>query len=251
MSNKPFGALIIHGFSGKPVGLQRISPPLEALGLPCHIPNLKGHSAETPNALRGIHWREWMVDGENALLELLAEVEKVIVIGHSMGGWIALNLAIDHKENIDSIIMAAASTRSVSPFGPGGSLHFLAPLIVKLKKKWDMPPVFADSEFITYGNGYEWVPTETWLNVFDFMKATEKRFPEVNTPILILHSKNDSSNSPQGAEILYNGISTRNDLKRIVWFEKTEHDMFNDCERDVVINTVVDYIKERTERRVD
>jgi carboxylesterase len=109
-----------------------------------------------------------------------------------------------------------------------------------------MPPVFADPEFTTYGNGYVWVPTKTWLNVFDFMKATEKRLPDVTGPILILHSKNDSMNSPEGAALLYDRVSTPKDQKQLVWFEKTEHDMFNDCEWEAVIQTIVDYVKART-----
>ena len=63
-----------------------------------------------------------------------------------------------------------------------------------------------------------------------------------------MHSKNDSSNSPQGAEFLYNAISTSNNQKRLIWFDKTEHDMFNDCEREVAINIVVDYVRERIEK---
>jgi carboxylesterase len=245
MTKKPYGVLILHGFSGKAEGLHRISPPLEDLGLPCRAPTLRGHDESTPEALIGIHWSEWIEDGKKALAQLLAEVEKVIILGHSMGGWIALHLAIDHKEKIDSVIIAAASTRSVSPLGPGGRLNFIAPLIVKFKKRWGMLPVFADPEFITVGQGYEWVPTETWLNVFDFMKATEKRLPEMSVPILIMHSKNDSSNSPQGVKILEENISTSKDQKRLVWYEKTEHDMFNDCERDAIIKDVVDYVQER------
>ena len=247
MSKKPFGVLIIHGYSGTPEGLHRLSPPLGDLGLPCLLPRLRGHGEDSPEALSGIHWSEWIKNCEEALDQMLAKTEKVIIIGHSMGGWIALNLAVDHKEQLDSIIIAGSSTRAVSPFGQGNPLYFLAPLVLKLKKKWDLPPVYADPEFITRGQGYEWVPTKTWLNIFDFMEATEKRLPEVTLPILILHSKNDSSNSPRGVNILDEKISTPKDQKRIVWFEKTEHDMFNDCERDAVIKTVVDYVKERIE----
>ena len=209
------------------------------------MPTLRGHCAETPEALLGVHWKEWVVDGEKALDNLSMEVEKVIVIGHSMGGWIALHLAIDHKDKIDSIVIAAASTRSVSPLGPHRPLHFLAPLIVRLQKRRNTPPVYADPSLAKNYTGYGWKPTIVYLKVFALMKATEKRLPEVSIPILVMHSKNDSANSPKGAEMLFNRISTPQDQKRFVWFEKTEHDMFVDCEREATIRTVVDYVKER------
>lgn len=245
MSKKPLGILIIHGYSGAPQGLSRVAQPFHDLGLPYSLPTLKGHCESSPDVLNGIHWSEWIKDGENALDELLAQAEKVVIIGHSMGGWIALHLAIDHKERIDSIIVAAGSTRSVSPFGPGGRLNFLAPLFPIFSKRWDMPPVFADPAYTTVHHGYNWIPTKTWLNIFDFMRKTEERLPEVTVPAMILHSKNDSSNAPYGAEILYANLSTPEDQKSLVWFEETEHDMFNDCERDAVIDTVVEYVKTR------
>ena len=201
---------------------------IEALGLPYRSPTLRGHGAETPDALRGVDWKEWLRDGANALCELLTEAEKVIVIGHSMGGWIALHLAIDYREKIDSIIIAGASTRTVSSLGPGDPLNFLFPLIVKLVKKWDWPPVYADPAIAQSdpSSSYRWIPTESFVQLFCFMKATEKRLSVFNIPILILHSKKDTMNSPEGAQILYDSISTPKDQKRLVWFEKTEHCMF-------------------------
>ena len=136
MPKNPFGVLILHGITGTPENVRNVAPPLEALGLLCSLPTLRGHGAETAEALRHVTWQEWMEDAENALFELLNETEKVIVIGHSMGGWIALNLAVDHKDKIDSLIVAGASTKVVSPLAPGRPLHFLFPLMLKLFKKW-------------------------------------------------------------------------------------------------------------------
>ena len=249
MSKNPFGILLINGFSSTPENFRHLVPHIEALGLPSRSPTLRGHGAETPDALRGVEWKDWLTDGENALQELLTEAEKVIVIGHSMGGWIALHLAIDHREKIDSIIIAGASTRPVSPLGPGRPLHFLFPLVVKLVKKWDWPPVYADPALAQSEPSYRWIPTESFVQLFSFMKATEKRLSEVNIPILILHSKKDTMNSPEGAQILYDSISTPKGQKQLVWFEKTEHNMFLDCEQEEVNRTLVEYVKERIEKK--
>jgi carboxylesterase len=248
MAKKPLGFLVIHGFSGTPEGLGHLVTALKTLGYPTLAPRLRGHGEASPEALNGIHWSEWVKDCNEVLTGLLTQVEKAIIIGHSMGGWIALNRAVTYGEKIDSIIIAGSSTRAVSPFGPGNLLNFLAPLVRFLIPRWEMPPVFADPACITHGFGYEWVPSKTWLNVFDFMKATEKILPEVSVPILILHSRNDTGSSPKGVKILEERISTFRDQKRTVWFEKTEHDMFNDCEREAVIQTVMDYVRERINR---
>jgi carboxylesterase len=245
MTKKPLGALLLHGFSGIPIGLGNLAHHIETLGLPYRAPTLRGHGMDTPNALLGVKWTDWIEDAEGAMSELLEETDKVTIIGHSMGGMIALFLAAEHKEKIDSIIDAAGSTKGNSPFAPGEPLNFLAPLIPIIKKKYEMPPLFADPECTRTDTGYAWVPTITWVQVFDLMKETHKRLPKVTVPTLILHSKNDSMNTPEGAQILFDSIATPTDQKRLIWFEKTEHVMFLDCEEEEVNRAVVEYLQGR------
>jgi carboxylesterase len=245
MSKKPLGALLLHGFSGMPIGLGQLSSHIETLGLPYRAPTLRGHGAETPAALLGVKWTDWITDAEKAMLEILEETKKVTVIGHSLGGMIALLLAAENKEKIDSIIVAGGSTKTVSPFGPGRPLNFLAPLILKLKQKWDMTPMFADPACARYDTGYAWVPTITFLQLFEVIKETHRRLPEVTVPTLILHSRNDTSNAPEGAKVLYDTIATSTEQKKVVWFERTEHVMFLDCEAEDINRTVVEYLQGR------
>ena len=248
MSKKPLGVVLIHGFPGVPQVFGKLTGHIAGLGLPYRDPTLRGHGAQTPDALRGVTWREWIADGEKAMVELLSEVEKVIIIGHSMGGWIGLNLAADHGEKIDSLIVAGSSTLTVSAFGPGRPLHFLIPLILKIKKKFDNTPVFAGPEHIPYDSPYKWIPTEAFIQVFEVLKTARKRSPEVRVPILILQSRKDTTNSPEGAKLLYDSVSTPRDLKQLVWFERTGHIMFLDCEQEEVNRTVVEFIQNRLQR---
>ena len=53
MAKQPYGVLIVHGFTSSLDCVSGIEPPLKALGLPTRMPVLRGHSAESPEALRG------------------------------------------------------------------------------------------------------------------------------------------------------------------------------------------------------
>lgn len=210
------------------------------------MPVLRGHNAYTPEALRGVTWHDWVSDAESALQDLLNEVEKVIVIGHSLGGLVALNLAVDHGEKLDSIILAAAAIQMSSTFAPGKPLHFLTPLFTMVFKKWKVAQdAYADMSLAQYNTNYLWAPTDAISTLFEFAKVAQKRLGEVKTPALILQSHNDSVVEPVSADIIYNQISTPVELKRVVWFEKTEHEMFRDCERYAIIDVIANYIRER------
>ena len=245
MSKNKYGVLIIHGLTANPDTVRTLEPPIKALGVPYRMPVLRGHGTDSPEALRGVTWHEWLSDGESALKDLLTESEKVIVIGHSLGGLVTLMLAADNVEKIDSIVLIAAAIQPASPLAPGKPLGFLAPVVGKLLKKWDFPPVYADPTLAQGNPNYLWAPMDAVLSFLDFAGVVRKRLPDVKTPTLILQSHNDSLVASVSANIIHDEISTKPEQKKIVWFEKTEHEMFLDCEREAVVEVITKYVQQR------
>ncbi len=245
MSKKPIGVLLIHGWTASPKHVERIAPPLEAMGLSCVLPTLSGHGADSPEALRHITWHDWLKDAKTALFQQAEQSEKVIVVGHSLGGMLALNLAADHPEIIDSIVVAAATPLVSSPFGPSRPYNFLVPLITLLYKNWNLSPDYAEKSLEQFHTAYPWTPTTSIATLFDCFKETRRRLPQVTVPILIMQSRKDTTNSPEGVQILLDNIKTPQDQKRVVWFEKTNHEMFLDCEWQATVACVADFVKER------
>ncbi|MBU0490809.1 MAG: lysophospholipase [Chloroflexi bacterium] len=245
MTKKPYGVLIVHGFTSSLDCVNGVEAPIQALGLPTRMPVLRGHGGETPEALRGVAWTDWVADAEAALQDLLTEADKAIVFGHSLGGLVALTLAADHPDVVDSIIVAAGAIQLANPLAPGRPLHFLAPLVTRLIDKVNMPPVYTDPALAQYDTNYAWAPTDAVSTLFDLIKTVRRRLPEIHVPALIMHSRKDTTVAPEASEVIYNNIGTPPDQKRLVWFEVTEHEMFRDCESDATIQTVVDYVRER------
>jgi carboxylesterase len=245
MARKPYGVLIIHGFTSSLDCVNGLQPPIQALGLPTRMPVLCGHGAESPEALRGVAWHDWVADAEAALENLLTEADRAIVFGHSMGGLVALTLAADRPDVVDSVVVAAAAVQLTSPFAPGRPLHVLAPLVARFLQKVDMPPTYADPALAQHDTNYAWAPTDAIASLFEFASVTRRRLPEVRVPALIMQSRRDTTVAPESAEIIYAGLSTPPEQKRVVWFDVTEHEMFRDCERGAAIQTVVDYVRER------
>jgi len=246
MTKQSLGVLILHGFTSSLDCVRGVERALKPLDLPTRMPTLRGHGADSPEALRGVTWHEWVADAEAALRGLLTEVEQAVVFGHSMGGLVALTLAADHGDAVDSLVVAAAAVQLASPLAPGHPLYFLAPLVARLRDKFPMPPVYADPSLAQYDTNYAWAPSDAVLSLLAFSKRTRRRLPEVEVPTLILQSHNDSTVAPESAEIIYKQIATPPQEKRIIWFEETEHEMFRDCERDAASAAVADWVRERS-----
>lgn len=251
MSKQLLGVLIVHGFTSSLDCVKPLRAPIEALGLPTRMPVLRGHGAASPDALRGVVWQDWVDDAEAALQDLLTEVEHVIIIGHSMGALVTLTLTANHEGEgiVDSFVVAAPAVQIESPIAPGRPFSFLLPVVTLVKRKHDMPPVRADKSLEQYDTNYPWAPISAIKALLTFSAATRKRLPEIRVPGLIVQSHNDSTVAPESAEIVYGGISTPPEDKRIVWFERTEHEMLCDCEADDVVDAMVDYVGERAALR--
>jgi carboxylesterase len=250
MSKAPLGVLILHGFTASLDCVSEIQVPLDALGIPSRMPVLRGHGAASPEALRNVEWTDWVTDSEAALQDLRTEVERVVIVAHSMGTLVAVMLAAKFAGEgfLDSLVLAAPAVQLASPMAPGNKFSFLIPVLKRVLKKWDMPPTYADPSLAQYDTNYRWAPMDAVMEMLSFSGAARERLPEITLPTLIIQSRNDTTVSPESADIVYQSIGTPPAEKRIVWFERSEHEMFRDCEREGVVQSVAEYVQERLAR---
>jgi carboxylesterase len=248
MTKQPLGVLVIHGFTSSLDCVCSVEAAVRELGIPTRMPVLRGHGATSPEALRPVRWPDWVADGQAALDDLLTEVDRAVLFGHSMGGLVALTLAAENGDRIDSVVAAAAAVQLANPIAPGRPLSFLLPAVRRLLKSWPMPPKYVDQSAAPTDTNYRYAPIPAVTSFLEFSGATRRRLPEVRAPILILQSRKDTTVAPESAEIIYREVSTPADQKRIVWFEATEHEMFRDCEREATTRAVAEYVQERAGR---
>ncbi|WP_223267056.1 alpha/beta hydrolase [Chlorobium phaeovibrioides] len=115
----PLGVLILHGFTSTGESVEALGRPLEALGIPFSIPLLRGHGEPSPEALRGVRWRQWLDDAEAAFEELSLKARRLVVVGHSMGALLGLNLAAVFPGRVDSLVLVTPASGWFPCLGPG------------------------------------------------------------------------------------------------------------------------------------
>lgn len=239
------GVLLLHGWTNNAQSFRHLIPVLEAAQIPYSAPTYTGHGAKRSEALRGVQWTQWLADGNQALDQLLEQVHKVVVVSHSMGGWIGLHLSIDRSNQVDSVVLAGSSCRIASVFGLDRALYWLSPLIPRVVRDIKFTPSYTDKSLTCDHPGYRSVPSDSLRQLFAFIEATRSRLPKVSVPLLILHSKKDSLNSAKGAQQLYDLVATPESSKQLRWFDKTDHEMYLDCEYPLVNQVVMAYVQQR------
>lgn len=250
MIKTKLGVLLLHGWTGTRTMMRPLVQPLHSMGLPTRLPALRGCEDGSPDALLKVTWQDWLEDGRLALLDLLDEVDRAIIVGHSMGGMIALSLAADYPQNLDSVVTAGTPGRMLTPFAPGNKLYPLFRLLWRFIPTYNKGQLaYADPSAEQLDDSLRVVPMIAIKQLFDFINQQNNYLPRVSVPLLILQSRADSSCVPDSAEILCGRTSTPKTDKRIAWFEKSEHGMFLDIERDLVIAEVVQFVQARIDQQ--
>lgn len=108
VGNHPTGrkkpkCLIIHGFGGGPHEVRPLADYLEGLGYEAVCPVLRGHSS-TRKDMGKATYLDWIDSAEQELLRIKEDGDDVLLIGFSMGGLIAFNLACKHEVKLVATI---------------------------------------------------------------------------------------------------------------------------------------------------
>jgi len=229
------GVLVLHGFTSDIHCVDPLVEPLDKAGLPHRFPILRGHGTRYEDMV-GTTDRDWYEDAENALLDLAQEVERVVVVGLSMGGLVSLELAARHRDLVAGVVPVAAAVRFQDP------LAGLSPYLAKVVRFWPSPNAFNDPELRRRENrNYPKFATDAFASLYAYSRRVPHLLSFVKAPILILQSREDQVVAPRSAEIIHEHVSSRD--KRIVWFERSGHEMFLDLEREAVIRAVMEFIE--------
>lgn len=106
------GVLCLHGFTGGPYEVKPYVDYLEVnTDWKIVVPTLPGHG-ETLE-LKNLTAETWMMAAEQALRLLQKEVDRVFVVGFSMGGIIAIYLALRYK--IERLVLLSAAAKYINP----------------------------------------------------------------------------------------------------------------------------------------
>ncbi len=227
--------LVLHGFTSSTDTVDGLLPYLEEAGIPYERPILRGHGTRYQD-MRGVTAQHWYVDADRALLKLWNQGYHVVVVGLSMGGLVALELAMRHPDVVAGVVSIAAALKFKDP------LSSLTGLLAKLVRYWPSPESFNDPELAKNCTNYPMFATDAFASLYDYSKEIAERLPEVHVPIRILQSKKDQVVAPESANIIYEKVSSP--LRQILWFERSGHEMMQDMEAEAVFDEVMHFVNE-------
>ncbi|GAC1393229.1 MAG: alpha/beta fold hydrolase [Ktedonobacteraceae bacterium] len=253
--------LLIHGFSGTPTEMRGLGDALVAQGMRVYGVLVAGHSGD-PEELIISDRTSWITSVEVGL-EQLAHYKTVFVAGLSMGGVLALTLAIHHPERIAGVVAMSTPTRFESNiqtrlvplaryfikwFYPLKALNFNSPKVqVEILKQAQLrdPSVaaidFTDIQVVDHIKNTVRIPVPAIAELIAMTNRTRRSLGKLRVPLLIIQSKRDQTVEPKCAEELYR-LATSTPSKSLHWLEMSDHVITTGPERDEVYRLVSSFI---------
>lgn len=226
MRHNRFGLLVIHGFGGGVYEIESLAKYFDEDGYAVACPRLKGHTGNIKH-MRRATYEDWIASAETEMLKLMQKTSEVVIIGFSMGGLIAVNLAGKYKENVKAIVTINTP------------IYF-----------WDMKRVAINisedlrckkiNNIKRYLDAKKASPMCSMIQFLKMLKLSKSKFSEIEIPFLIIQAMDDDTVRIKSVDYIFNSISSL--VKEVKYFEKGGHLILKSKYAQAVIEYVEKFI---------
>jgi carboxylesterase len=220
------GVLLIHGLNGSLRDMAEVEEVLQKNDLVVRSVLLPGHGSDVREMLT-LGWPEWAAAVEKEFHALKARCGRVFVVGHSLGGALALHTAA--SEEVAGV---------VSMCTPLHLYGWLKPLLRAAKYVIPLAPVIREdirdpeARRNHSRDAYRWTPMRPVESLIDYLPTLREELPGITAPALIMVSARDHVVPARDGREIYRLIGSPE--KYFVTFHHSYHVIMKDHDREEV-----------------
>jgi carboxylesterase len=223
--------LALHGFGATTQEVGLIVDIARNLGLAALAPLLPGHGTSVLDLAR-TRFADWRGAAERALLELVRDHGRVIVVGSSMGSLIALDLAADFPEVVGvGVLGCPIRLRWPYPSLALAAMSFLRIPDFTIRKTG---PDILDPEARRTQVTYSEQPAHAGNDLRLAGRRVEGRLGKVSCPAFVAHGRADRVCPVNNARIVHAKLGTSAREKELLILERSHHIITRDVERGIL-----------------
>ncbi|PBI89304.1 Thermostable monoacylglycerol lipase [Variovorax boronicumulans] len=217
--NAGTGILLVHGLTGAPNEMRQLGLSLNRVGFTVYGVQLAGHCG-TPEDLVRTRWQDWAMSVHAGALRLRGQVDRLVVMGLSMGAVLALELASERPELVDGV--GAFSTmfwhdgwsmpsyarlsfllRPFRALGIGRKKMFMEREPYGIKNETTRKRVVGQmQQGDSASAGLRGNPWYSVIEMHALSKNVRQRLGRVKAPCLVMHASQDDIASIANAELI-------------------------------------------------
>lgn len=242
---------IIPGFNSHSGYYEWVATQLTADGIAVYAIDLRGRGKSDGERFYVQNFEDYVTDVAS-FVSMVKEKEKglpVFMLGHSAGGVVACNYALDHQPELVGLICESFAYQVPAPdfaLAVLKGLSHIAPHAHVLKLHNE--DFSRDTAVVDFMNSdpliaHETQPTQTVAAMVRADERLKKEFPKITLPLLILHGTKDKATKPGGSRYFFETAGSND--KTLKLYEGSFHDPLNDLDKQLVIADIRSWINER------
>ena len=220
--------LIIHGFAGGTYDEESLFFKLQSdIEFDVYNFTLPGHATNLSNDVKYTDW----VNSANEKIEKLISYgyKKIYVIGHSMGGLLATEVAIKYKE-VKKLVLVAPAFEYLS-------LTDDSTLTKAIKYGPDIIKTYKGKEVFSRFLKVSFEQLKEFEKIVELSSANPEK---INVPTLIIQGLDDKLVPPESSLNIYNNMKC---LKWLINIEGVTHDVFYSDKVDIINEEISKFLK--------
>ncbi len=228
------GVLLIHGLNGSLTDMREIEEGLRKHNLVTRNILLPGHGSQVQDMM-ALGWEEWATAVRQEYQTLRQRCERVFLIGHSLGGALALHTAA-HEDTAGIVSMCS----------PLYLYPWMRPLIHAAKRVAPLLPTLREdvrdrSARQRYAREvYRWTPMRPVESMMNYLPTLREEITHISAPALIMVSTHDHVVPARDGRAIYHMIGSRE--KHLVTFHHSYHVIMKDHDREEVFSKTEEFI---------
>lgn len=248
---QPTSALVlVHGLKDHSTRYDGFAHTAAAAGMAVFAFDLRGHgrSGGAPVSIKSFD--EYISD-LTAFLERTQERQPgvpLFLIGHSMGGAIALGTVIQQQPALRGLILSAAALKPGADVSPLliavtrklGSLFPTLGVLDLPDEKFSRDPATSAQDKADPLIHHEAGPARTAAELLNIMERNMSQCAQVTTPLLILHGTADVITNPVGSQELEKCAASKD--KTLKSYAGLYHDLLHEPERSLVTQDIMAFV---------
>ena len=179
-----------------------------------------------------------------------------VMLGHSMGGLIALNYTLDHPDSIDGAIISSPALGTHPDFQPPFALKMMVKVLSRLAPRalfssgLDTNAISRDPQvvqaYISDPLVSEKVSARWYATMMKAMADANSRAATLRIPVLLMQSGDDALVDPAATGRWAD--SAPDELVELVVWDGLYHEMLNEPEKDLVRTHIVNWLERKVSK---
>ena len=247
----PIGVVVIaHGFAEHGGRYAAVAERLVADGIAVRAADHRGHGLSEGRRTSIVRFGDYVDDLTTVIAQARARWPslRLVLLGHSMGGLVALDLAVRPGGPVDGLVLSApaACPREVSRFtlAVGRALSRVAPNTGVLRlplNRISRDPAVVDA----YNNDplvfRTPIRARLGAEMLDAMDRVEAGLPSLRTPLVVMQGTADGLVDPGCGPHVYDRAGSED--KTLKMYDGLWHEIFNEPERDHVLDDLTGWLR--------